>query len=100
LALRCRAKRLVGDRAGALADCRESQRLNADDPIANSERAEIELSIGNFGLAWQFATTASELDSHAMRYDALRCRIAGRMQSQEKMAQACSRAREIGVDER
>ena len=93
LALRCRAKRLVGDRAGALADCREAQRLNADDPIANGERAEIELSIGNLGSAWQFATTASEMDSHTTRYDALRCRIAGQMLSQEKMAQSCSRAR-------
>ena len=100
LALRCRAKRLVGDRVGALADCREAQRLNAGDPIANGERAEIELVIGNFGSAWQFATTAREMDSQTTRYDALRCRIAGQMQSQEKMAQSCPRARQIGVDER
>ena len=100
LALRCRARRLRGDGRGALADCREAQRLNTDDPIANSERAELELLASNFETAWRFATTASEMNPHTSRYGALRCRIAQRMQSQEKMAQSCASARKIDVDER
>ncbi len=99
-ALRCRAKRLVGDRRGALADCGEAERLNPDDPIANGERAELELLAGNLGPAWRYATTASEMDSRTTRYETIRCRIAQRMNAQEKITEACARAQQIGADDR
>jgi len=100
LTARAHAFRLAGNRARSFADCNEALRLNADNPQANGERAELELLAGNIGSAWRYATRATEMDSRRMTYESTRCRAAQQMKWPEGVAASCVRAQQLDADDR